>query len=134
MLDKHLGHPFHPEFGASILPEIWRIHFDHIVRVAMFLCHARSPQLVVQEKLKIFNVGQVFRVSILLGIWSIHLAGNQIVRVAMFLYHTRSPLQIVQEKSLLAVQEKFKTFNVGQAFGHSIHPEFGASIWLGTRL
>ena len=32
-------------FGASILPRIWGIHLtgNHIARVAMFLCHARSP-------------------------------------------------------------------------------------------
>ena len=45
----------------------------------MFLCHARSPLPVVQEKpllegqekLKTFNVGQAFQASILLGIWGI---------------------------------------------------------------
>ena len=95
---------------------------------------------VVQEKLQTFNVGQAFGTSILPGIWGIHLAGNQtvgvamflchtipqgginlagnqIARVAMFLHHARSPLQVVQEK--------FKTFNVGQTFGASILP----GIW-----
>ena len=38
----------------------------------------------------------------------IHLAGNQIARDAMFLHNARSPL--------LVVQEKFKIFNIGQAF------------------
>ena len=60
------------------------------MRVAMFLCHARSPILVVhkkplmvaQENLKTFNFGQAFGVSIWLG--GIHLARNQIVRVACF--------------------------------------------------
>ena len=64
----------------------------------MFLYLARSPLLVVQEKLKAlplpvvkeklntFNVGQAFGASIWLGIWGIHVAGNQIARVAMFLH------------------------------------------------
>ena len=47
---------------------------NQIVRVAMFLHHARSPLLVVQEKLKTFNVGQTFGTSILLTLWDIHLA------------------------------------------------------------
>ena len=47
---------------------------NQIARVAMFLHHARSPLLVVQEKLKTVNVGQVFWASILLAIWDIHLA------------------------------------------------------------
>ena len=105
---------------------------NQIVRVAMFLCHTRSPLLVVQEKpllvvqemYKAFNVGQAFGASIPMGIQGIHLAGNQIVRVAMFLHHVRSPLQVVQEKlktlPLPVVQEKCKTFNAGQAFGASI--------------
>ena len=37
----------------------------------------------------------------------------------MFLCHTRSPLPAVKEKPLQIVQEKLKTFNVGQAFGTS---------------
>ena len=125
-------------FGTSISPGIWGIHLagNQIVRVAIFLHHKRSPLLVVQERLKTFNVGQAFGVSILPGIWSIHLAGNQIVRVAMFLHHTipQGGIQIARVamflchtmSSLLVVQEKFKTFNVGQAFG--------PSIWLGIRL
>ena len=40
----------------------------------MFLHHARSPLLVLQEKLKTFNIGQAFVASISLGIWGIHLA------------------------------------------------------------
>ena len=100
----------------------------------MFLCHARSPLPVVQEKLNTFNVGQAFGASIWPGIWGIHLAVNQIVRVVMFLCHTRSPLLVAQEKPLQVVQEKFKTFNVAHAFGASIWPGIWASIWLGTRL
>ena len=52
----------------------------------MFLHLTRLPQMVVQEKLKTFNVGQAFGASIWLGIWGIHVAGNQIARVAMFLH------------------------------------------------
>ena len=81
---------------------------NQIVRVAMLLCHARSPLQVVQERFKTFNVGHPFGASIFLEIWGIHLAGNQITRVAMFLCLARS--------SLLVVQEKLKTFNAGQAF------------------
>ena len=58
---------------------------NQIVRVAMFLCHTKSPLLVAQESLRHFNVGQAFGASISLEIWGIHLARNQIVRVAMFL-------------------------------------------------
>ena len=60
------------------------IHFarNQIATVAMFLCHTRSPLLVVQEKplpvvqekLKTFNVAQAFGTSILSGLWGIHLA------------------------------------------------------------
>ena len=41
------------------------------------------------------------------------------------LCHARSPLPLVKEKPLHVVQEKLKTFNVGQAFGASILP----GIW-----
>ena len=73
-------------FGASIWLEIWGIHVagNRIVRVAMFLCHARSPLPVnkekplhvVQEMIKTFNVRQAYGASIWPGIWGIHLALN----------------------------------------------------------
>ena len=97
---------------------------SQIVRAAMFLYHTRSPLLVVQEKLKTFNVVQTFGASISLRIWGIHLAGNQVVTVAMFLHNARSPLLVVQEMlrtlPLPVFQEKLKTFNVVQTFGASI--------------
>ena len=69
----------------------------------MFLHHARSPLLVVQEKCLIvvqenckkFNVRQTIGASIWPG--GIHLAVNQILRVTMSLCHTRSPLHAVQK-------------------------------------
>ena len=108
ILDKHLWHPFHWEFGAFIWSGGIHLAWNQIVRVAMFLHHA-IPQ------------------------GGIHLARSQIVRVAMFLCHTQSPLPVVhekpllvlQEKPLLVLQEKLMTFNVGQAFGASITP----GIW-----
>ena len=142
MLDKHLGHPFHQEFWGIHLQGGIHLARNQIVRVAMFLHHARSPLPIVQEKLQTFNVGQAFGASISPEIWGIHWPGNQIVRVAMilhhaipqgvdmFLYHARSPQPVVQEKSLLVVQEKLKgiqcwttiwgihfTRNLGYPFG-----------------
>ena len=87
---ENLGHPFGWDKSCHVSTSCnsTRGHpfgGNQIARVAMFLCHARSHLLVVQEKLKTFNVGQAFWASISLGIWGIHLAGNQIARVAMFL-------------------------------------------------
>ena len=53
-------------FGKFISPGVWGIPLagNKIVRVAMFMHHARSPLLVVQEKLKTFNVGQAFETQL----------------------------------------------------------------------
>ena len=39
-------------FGTSLSPGIWGTHLagNQIARVAMFLCHVRSPLPVVQER------------------------------------------------------------------------------------
>ena len=126
MLDKPLGHPFHQEFQASISPGGIHLAGNQIVRVAMFLHHARPPLLVVQEKLKTFNIGQANQASIMLGIWCINLAGNQIARVAIFLHHARFPL--------LIVQENLKTFNVGEEFGASILLGIWGIHWAGNQI
>ena len=95
MLDKHLGYPFHQE--------LWGIHLagNQIARVAMFLHHARSPLLVVQEKLKTVNVGQAFGASILLGILDIHLAwGHPFGQEPDCESHISTPCKVISTSSL----------------------------------
>ena len=62
MLDKHFGHPFGREFGASIwqgtrLQELsgFYVTQGHSLPVVL-----EKPLHVVQEKLKTFNAGQAF--------------------------------------------------------------------------
>ena len=128
MLDKHLGHPFHWELvihlagnqiaRGAMFPQhaIPQGRHPFGLEPDWESCHVSTSYKVTSTsssgkaftsssgKLKIYNVGQAFGSSISLGIWDIHLAGNQTVRYVMFLHHARFPL--------LIVQENLKTFNV----------------------
>ena len=104
MFDKHLGHPF--GHGASIWPG------TRLQQLPYFYAMQGHHHQYFRKTLRHLMLDKHFGASIWLGIWGIHIGGNQIVRGAMFLCHTRSPLTVALEKPVLVVQENLTAFNV----------------------